>query len=252
MTLLARLRAVPSWQITLGVALLALGFLIAAQLRSEGPRVRYTSDERANLTGTVLELQEQQATLRQRILELRAAISEAELSGRGSQVLLGQLNDAMEEARIAAGLVALRGTGIIFRLEDSTTPITPDANEADYLVTARDVRTVAEELWLAGAEAISVNEERLVQSSAIVDIGGSVLINSAFVAGPYEIRAIGPDDLLDRVNASQGFQSFVQIRAQQFGIRVAYVERTEVRLPAFAGTVAFRQGRPLPSATPVP
>ena len=47
-----RLRAIPTWQVTLGVALLALGFLIAAQLASEGPRVRYTTQERTPLVET--------------------------------------------------------------------------------------------------------------------------------------------------------------------------------------------------------
>ena len=48
----ARLRAIPSWQVTLGVALLGLGFLVAAQLAAEGPRVRYTTQERSPLVET--------------------------------------------------------------------------------------------------------------------------------------------------------------------------------------------------------
>ena len=49
---LARIRSLPSWQVTLGVALLGLGFLIAAQLASEAPRVRYTTQERTPLIET--------------------------------------------------------------------------------------------------------------------------------------------------------------------------------------------------------
>ena len=56
--------AIPSWQVTLGVALLALGFLIAAQLASEGPRIRYTSLERTPLVETALDLQAQQESLK--------------------------------------------------------------------------------------------------------------------------------------------------------------------------------------------
>ena len=63
MTAIGRLRAIPSWQITLGAALLALGFLIAAQLASEGPRVRYTTQERTPLLETARELQAQQDDL---------------------------------------------------------------------------------------------------------------------------------------------------------------------------------------------
>ena len=54
MTVRTRLRAIPSWQLTLGAALLGLGFLVAAQLAAEGPRVRYTSQERTPLVAPPL------------------------------------------------------------------------------------------------------------------------------------------------------------------------------------------------------
>ena len=73
MTAFGRLRAIPSWQITLGVALLALGFLIAAQLATEGPRVRYTTQERTPLLQTADDLQAEQDGLKSRILDLRSA-----------------------------------------------------------------------------------------------------------------------------------------------------------------------------------
>jgi uncharacterized protein YlxW (UPF0749 family) len=251
-TLSARVRSIPSWQVTLGIALLALGFLIAAQLASEGPRVRYTTQERSPLVETALALQSRQETLKDQILELRQRIQDAEQRGQGSAALVRQLNDRLQHARIASGLLALQGTGIVFQLEDSVQPVKPDANEADYLVTARDIRTLVEELWLAGAEAVSVNGERIAQSTGIIDIGGSVLVNSAFIAPPYQISAIGPDDLYEQVSASQGFVAFVVARADAFGIRLSFLESDAVDVPAFAGTITFRYGRVVPAATPAP
>ncbi len=86
---MARLRAIPSWQITLGVALLALGFLVAAQLASEGPRVRYTTQERTPLVETANELQTQQDGLKDRILELRAQIQGVEAQGAARPISSG-------------------------------------------------------------------------------------------------------------------------------------------------------------------
>jgi uncharacterized protein YlxW (UPF0749 family) len=251
-TLSARVRSIPSWQVTLGIALLALGFLVAAQLASEGPRIRYTTQERSPLVTTALALQASQETLKDQILELRRLIQQAEERGQGSAALVRDLNNRLQHARIAGGLLALRGTGIVFQLEDSDQPVAPGANEADYLVTARDIRTLVEELWLAGAEAVSVNGERIAQSTAIIDIGGSVLVNSAFIAPPYQISAIGPDDLYEQVAASQGFVAFILARADAFGIRVSFLESDAVDVPAFAGTISFRYGRVVPLATQAP
>lgn len=244
----ARLRAIPSWQITLGLALLGLGFLVAAQLAAEGPRVRYTSQERAPLVETATGLRTQQEELKAAILDLQTRIATAQQAGEGSAAVVKELNDALQSARIAAGLIPLTGTGIVLLLEDSLEPVAPDANEADYLVGARDIRTVIEELWSAGAEAIAVNGERVTPTSAVIDIGPSVLVNSAYLAAPYQITALGPPDLYARLSASPGFVDFVRARAQTYGVRLSFAEPESVDIPAFAGTVTLRYARPAPSA----
>ncbi len=252
-TLGARVRATPTWQVTLFVALVALGFLMAAQARSEAPRVRYTTQERAPLVETVLALQAQQDALKEEILVLRSRITAAEEGTAGSTRQVRDINDALLAARLAAGIVALEGPGLVLQLEDSQVPIPPGASAADYRVGARDLRSVVEELWLAGAEAISVNGERIVPSAAIIDIGGSVLVNSAYLAPPYQVAAIGPADLYDVLAASAGFVDLVQARVERYGIRVSFAQPDTVTVPAYAGAVTLRYARtPVASPSPAP
>jgi uncharacterized protein YlxW (UPF0749 family) len=252
LTVMGRIRSIPSWQLTLGIALLGLGFLVAAQLAAQGPRVRYTTQERAPLVETATQLQTQQEELKASILSLREQIQAMEGSGEGSAAVVRELNDQLEAARIAAGLIPLTGTGIVLLLDDSLEPVAPDANEADYLVDGRDLRSVVEELWVAGAEAIAINGERITPTSAVIDIGPSVLVNSAYLAAPYQITALGPRDLYSRLAASPGFVDFIRARAQSYGVRVSFAEPETVDIPAFAGTVTLRYARPeaSPSATP--
>lgn len=241
------LRRIPSWQVTLGAALLALGFLVAAQLGAEGPRVRYTTQERTPLLETATELQTQQDGLKTRILELREAIQGVEGQSTGSADLVRELNAELEEARIAAGLIALSGSGMVLLLDDSQVPVPPGASDADYLVGSRDIRSVVEELWIAGAEAIAVNGERVTPTTAIIDIGSSLLVNSAYLAPPYQVTAIGPEDLYERLSRSAGFVDFVRARGEGYGIRLSFAEPESVDMPAFAGTVTLRYSRPLAS-----
>jgi uncharacterized protein YlxW (UPF0749 family) len=247
MTLGARLRGIPSWQVTLGVALLGLGFLVAAQLAAEGPRVRYTTQERSPLVETASELQADQEALKTSILDLRARIQAAEGAGEGSAALVSDLNDQLQAARIAAGLIPLTGSGIVLQLEDSLQPADPEGNSSDLLVGARDLRTIVEELWAAGAEAIAVNGERMTPTTAVIDIGPSILINSAYLAGPFQVAAIGPEDLYARLSASPGFVDFIRARAEAWGLRVSIAEPESVDMPAFVGTVTLRYARPQPS-----
>ena len=242
---------VASWQVTLGLALLALGFLIAAQLQSQVPRTSYTSQERAPLVQTALGLQSQQDQLKQNLLDLRAQIQGVENQGPGNDAAVRQVNDDLARVRISAGLIALHGSGLVIQLEDSTEPIPAGANQSDYRVTAADVRTIVEELWLAGAEAVAVNSERVTGSSAILDIGGSVLVNSAYLAPPYQVAAIGSPDLYATMSGAPSFVDFVRARAGPSGIRISFAQPSDVAVPAYAGAVNLRYGQPAAPSAPV-
>jgi uncharacterized protein YlxW (UPF0749 family) len=244
----SRLRGIASWQVTLGLALLVLGFVVVAQLQSDAPRALYASDERGPLVQTAIGLQTQQDGLKAQILALRTQISDLETKGQGSVAAATDLGQRLQDARLAAGLIALQGPGIVLQLRDSDQTVLPGDNPNDYLVDASDVRTVVEQLWLAGAEGVAVNSERITTGTAILDIGGTVLVNSAYLAPPYQISAIGPPDLLDRLTASIGFRTFVQTRAQAPGIQIGVAEPSAVSLPAYAGTITLRYAQPDPSA----
>ena len=71
-----------------------------------------------------------------------ATIQELEAAGQGGTQLTRDLNDQLQEARIAAGLVAMSGPGVVIRLKDSSLPVPPEANSRDYLVSGQDVLAV--------------------------------------------------------------------------------------------------------------
>ena len=243
-TLVDRFRGLPSGQVTLSIALLVLGFLIAAQIGGEKPRTQYSTQERAPLIQTALDLQTRQEALKAQILDLRKRIGDLEAQDPGAAESLRQLYADLEDARLAAGLIAISGPGLAFRLDDGP----PGA--VDALVSAQDVRILVQELWLAGAEGIAVNGERLSATSAVIDIGGSILVNSAYLAPPYQISAVGPPDLYVRIQASVSFVDFVQGRINPAGISLSVAEDSSVDLPPFAGTVNLRYAAPAPSGAP--
>lgn len=244
-TLVGRLRGLPSVQVTLALALLVLGFLIAAQIAAEGPRNRYSTEERTPLIETALGLQAQQENLKSNIVALRSSIGSLEAQDPGAADSLRRLYRDLEDARFRAGLIRVTGHGVAFLLEDGT-----QIGNVDSLVTARDVRTLIEELWLAGAEGIAVNGERIVGTTAVLDIGGSILANSAYLSPPYTIKAIGPSDLYSRLQASVAFVAFVQGRVEPSGLRLSVAQPDSVELPAFAGTVNLHDAAPVASPAP--
>jgi uncharacterized protein YlxW (UPF0749 family) len=239
--------------LTLAAATFVTGLLIAAQLQTEAPRVRYSSQERPPLVEAASELQVTQEELKDRIVGLRGDIQEAERSASGSRSLVAGLNRDLRDARLAAGLIALVGPGVVLELNDSPGPAPENAPAADYLVSASDLRDVVVELWLAGAEAVSVNGERIAVGTALTDIGSSVLVNSAYLQPPYQISAIGPADMEVRLSSSPSFQRFLQERAEAYGLSVGIATPEEVAVPAYVGRIGLVESRPLvPGASAIP
>lgn len=247
---LGRLRTIPSWQVTLGLALLALGFLIAVQLQTEGPRSRYTTQERPPLVETALDLTRRQDELKGRIVELTDGIRELEQEAAQNNAVVASLDRQLTEARTTAGLVDLVGPGVVLQVEDASGPIPPGAAPGDYRVSAADLRDLVTELWLAGAEAIAVNGERITPTTAVTDIGSSILVNSAYLAPPYQVNAIGPADLYERLTASPGFVRLVEDRVQAFGLHLSFAVLPEVVVPAYSGSIRLVELRP--AVTPAP
>ena len=198
--------------------------------------MRYTTQERSPLVETATDLQADQEALKAAILDLRVADPGGRAGGGG---LGGPRQRPQRRARRPRGSrpASSRSPAPASSSSSRTrsSPADPDGNTEDLLVGARDLRTIVEELWAAGAEAVAVNGERMTPTTAVIDIGPSILVNSAYLAGPYQVTAIGPDDLYARLSASPGFVDFIRARAEAWGLRVSFAEPETVDMPAFAG-----------------
>jgi uncharacterized protein YlxW (UPF0749 family) len=160
------------------------------------------------------------------------------LSGAGG--LRGQLQDT----QLLAGTTAAVGPGIVVTLSNPPTaaPSTAAGRAgstpigATQLLTDRDVRSVVNQLWAVGAEAISVNDIRLTPTAAIRFAGEAVLVDFEPINPPYVVRAIGNEDLLDTGFAASEVASRYQTLASVNGIGFSFDERGKLDLPA--GTVS--------------
>src|SRR4029078_9113011 len=96
----------------------------------------------------------------------------------GSSVALAELNRQLAAARLRTGLTAVHGPGVKIEIADSKRVVPPGENPASFIVLVDDLRDIVTALWASGAEAISINGERLVATSSIYGVGASVLVNT--------------------------------------------------------------------------
>lgn len=106
----------------------------------------------------------------------------------------------IKQDNILLGLTDVTGSGIVISLKDNDTVkrsnISPLDNIELYLVHAGDLVEVVNALRNAGAEAISINGQRITNFTSIYCAGNVVVVNGEKISSPVEIKAIGSPELL--------------------------------------------------------
>ena len=239
----------PSWAISIGAGLALVGFVGAAQWNSSIGRQQFTTSAQQVLAAQVVELEEEQGALRNEIADAESEVQRFQEESTTSSETLARLNGQLTAARLATGLTALHGPGVIVEIADSQRVVPPGENPASFIVLVDDLRDIVSALWASGAEAVAVNGERLVATSSIYGVGASVLVNTAFLSPPFRIEAIGSDGLQDRFLNHDAFTGRVGQRIEFFGLEFATAAADDLQLPAFVGNTRFRWAVPSEDAT---
>ncbi len=142
-------------------------------------------------------------TERMEIEQLKILISEKQeklkayqsYSGE-SDSILNTMTQELNRMRLISGFLDVQGEGVIILLDDGTRDLYQGENPNDILVHDIDLLTIINDLKIAGAEAISINGQRLINNSEINCSGHSVRINNQFFAQPFIIKAIGDPKIL--------------------------------------------------------
>jgi len=134
-----------------------------------------------------------------------------------------------DEVMLKAGLTDVKGRGVIIQLDDAKYREIED--KSWLLVHDQDVKIILNDLKKAGAQAISINGERLTPVSEQVCAGPTILVNQNRYSVPYIINAIGdPDVLYDSMLNSERI-----ILLKEYGIKVEIKKSDEVVVPKFKG-----------------
>jgi uncharacterized protein YlxW (UPF0749 family) len=191
-------------------------------------------------------------------LSTELARTEKQLSAEQDKNLpaSGALAQQLDRGQLAAGQVAVTGSGLVVTLREP-----PAATSTDVagrggttsigqtnILTDRDVRSVVNELWGDDAEAISVNGVRLTPTSAIRFAGQAVLVDFQPITSPYRIEAIGNANDLSTGFAESQVASRYQTLAGADHIGFTFTESDHLSLSA-SGAVTPRYATPIPSRT---
>ena len=160
--------------------------------------------------------------------------------GKGSlsQQRIEEISDRL--LRYRAALVPLEGEGVIVRMDDSTKPVKAGENPNLYVIHDDDLLRVINELRAAGAEAISVNGQRLTGISEIRCAGPTLSVNNVRSSAPFEIRAIGDKKSLEN---SLRMRGGVVETLSVWGIQLDITVSDDVYIPPYRGSIRQNYAR---------
>lgn len=172
----------------LSISIGCAAFILTMVMFTQFKTIEYTdivameTMRETELRAKLAEWKEKYAEVETKLMDTNAKIAEYKSQMSSEQDATNLLRQEVEEARKYLGNTDVRGEGIIVTLEDSS------KKEIERL----DLINLINELKIAGAEAISINDERIVSVSDVASINyGMILINGRRTSTPYIVKAIG-------------------------------------------------------------
>jgi uncharacterized protein YlxW (UPF0749 family) len=224
--------------VLLGTAL--VGFVIAASALTRAPSAENRLPRNYRLAGLIERQQTNTVALRREVADLRQRVRVLATEGAGLRNDAAQRKADLDRALLLAGLVAVRGTGVKVTLDDSVLEDAPSGDINDLVIHSQDVQAVVNALWRSGAEAVAINGQRLVSSSAVLCVGNTLLLNGTVHSPPYVVSAVGADK--DKVEADPLVKQ-LKADAVKFGLRVAVARETSLDVPAYSGPTKLQFAR---------
>lgn len=224
------------WSVLVLVAAVSCGFVfVAAAVTSDGTDLRPAGGDLNSVlqdrTHDVENRRAEATKLQREIEELTGKVNDAALQRQLRKV------DALEGP---AGLTAVKGQGIRIALDDAPRSVVVPGQDPNLLVVhQQDIQAFVNALWAGGAEAVTLQGQRLVSTTGIKCVGNTVVLDGVPYAAPYVIEAIGNQYAMEQaLDDSPEVVTYGQYAERyQLGLERDLID--SVTAPAYDGTISL-------------
>ena len=228
----------------LGLMCVLLSYGIAAQIKTINGTgsIMSTNAKENELRDSVLKSKEKYDNLYQKLEEAENQLEVERANSTQNNTELTDLENEIKDGNKILGLSEVTGNGLIITINDNQ-DISLNSWFADpnlLVVHDADLISVVNELKNAGAEAISINEQRLVTTSAIECDGNIIKVNGEKIGAPFTIKAIGLPEVLINVDRVGGYLD--TLREDRY-LKVTVEKMTDkktITIPKYTGVMKFQ------------
>jgi uncharacterized protein YlxW (UPF0749 family) len=237
-----------AWRLSVPVACACAGLLATtSMINANGTDLR--GGRHSDLIGLVSEQRSEVQDLRRTVRGLQGQVDALSTQVPGGQS--SRLTRELAAMSGPAGLEPLSGPGIVIALDDA--PLgEADSGDIDpnlLVVHQQDIQAVVNALWAGGAEAVSLQGQRIISTTGIKCVGNTVVLQGVPYSPPYRIAAVGDSRAMyDSVTSSPGVQTYLQYTQPPYNLGWSLRQVSALRIKAYTGPVGldYAQAATLP------
>jgi uncharacterized protein YlxW (UPF0749 family) len=229
---------------TRGVTIVVVTFLLSTAVTAQIKASLVPASNRVardqQLVRSAQALEQDNANLRRQLQVIQDQVKRdnERLAQTSQQALAAQL--AARDLKERAGMTRVNGPGVSVDLANGNDPHVASDNRRDWLVKYLDLQDVVSLLWSANAEAVSVNDQRVVATTSFFTAGTDVLLNGVHLASPYHVEAIGDGGHFNDVFSSPDNLAELKSRKDIYQLKLHWQSERSLTLPAYDGAFILR------------
>ena len=220
------------YQVAVAVVCMVLGIMVSVQFRTVKQGVGPVSEYRAReLAAQLKKVREENVKLQNVKNDYESKIKEFEDTASQGSAYAKILKDELDQARILAGIEDVEGPGITVVVDGLKF-----SEKVNYpLISYSMLLELLNELNAAGAEAVSINEQRIISTSEIRQIGGiHININTVSSAPPFVFKAIGDPKTLE---AALRLREGIAEKLENSGVAVTITQEQLIKIQKYNGVI---------------
>ncbi|MGI6113463.1 MAG: DUF881 domain-containing protein [Mahellales bacterium] len=231
-------------QVIITVVCVLLGFLLTGQYGNLRNTEEIASVNRIeNMLQDITQLNIEREKLSERIRSFENTIREYEDTLAENDASIEEIRNQLNKTRLMAGLEDVQGPGIEVIIDDSKGPLEDNVDLNSYLVHDEDLLLVVNALNAAGAEAISINGQRIVATTPIKCGGPTINIAGSRFTPPFVVKAIGDSKALHNMLMDE--QEGLYYYLKMWGLEISIKSVDNVEIPRYYGQVEFNYAKPV-------
>jgi uncharacterized protein YlxW (UPF0749 family) len=213
---------------------LLVGFLIGTGVTAGRTEAQAQSARNAELVELINARQAHVDLQAQQLEALRSQLADVE----DDLTVPAGLRTSVRRAEQQAGLTGVAGPGLRVTMDDAGASCRGEP--LDCRIVDADLQLVLNALLDLGAEAVAINGERVIATTAIRAAGRAILVNYRVLSPPYVVEAVGDPNRLGRDFPTSAIARDFTAWKDVYGLGFAWETAQDLRLPAYGGSLRFR------------